>query len=147
MPFGLEGWPLEIMGTAIDKVVAVAHWVAGLSDTGNTGFIPLSTVLLGTVALIIATQLKSWLRVLSVPILALGVTIYAATKPPDILISESGNSIAIVDRAGNLHLLRPSGLNETKETDLGFHVRLLCAIVLDAHRNFIYGFYNRSNMA
>ena len=107
MPFGLESYPLELMGYAIDQVVLVAGWVAGLGTLGNTGFMPLLSLLFGTIALVIATQLKSVLRYISVPFLALAAMAFSNASPPDILISESGSSVGIVDKAGRLQLLNP----------------------------------------
>ena len=37
-------------------------------------------------------------------------------------------------------LVPPSGLFETKESELGFLVVRLCAIVVDAYRNIIHGY-------
>lgn len=107
MPFGLESYPLELMGWAIDQVVFVAGWVTGLGTLGNTGFLPLSSLLLGTMALVIATQLKSVLRYVSVLFLGLAAVSFTNGTPPDILISESGSSVGIIDNSGQLQLLNP----------------------------------------
>ncbi len=107
MPFGLESYPLELMGLAIDQVVIVAGWVAGLGTFGNTGFMPLMSLLFGTIALIIATQLKSVLRYISVLFIGLAAIVFTNSTPPDILISEAGSSIGIIDKVGQLQLLNP----------------------------------------
>lgn len=107
MPFGLEVYPLALMGMAIDQVVDVAAWVSNLGPSGNTGFLPLMSLLLGASALTMATLLKTRLRLLALPLVALALLIYSTSAPPDILISESGSSIGVVDSAGKLQLLNP----------------------------------------
>ncbi len=107
MPFGLEQYALAIMGAGIDQVVDVASRVAGAGPSGNTGFLPLATLLLGSMALVIATQFKSWLRLMFLPVLALAILDYANRQFPDILVSESGSAIAIRSDEGELLLLNP----------------------------------------
>ncbi len=105
MPFGLEAWPLAAMGIAIDEVVGVAGWISSLATLGDTGFIPLPSLVFGTIALIVATQFKSILRYFSVLFLLMAVWLFVNKSTPDILVSQSGESVAIVDRAGEMHLL------------------------------------------
>ena len=107
MSFGLEMYPLNLMGMAVDKVVEVARYVAAIGPSGNTGVLPLSSVLLGTLALLVATQLKTNLRLLALPAIVLAFYFYSINPMPDILISESGNSIAVRNQHGHLDLLKP----------------------------------------
>ncbi len=107
MPFGLDTYPLTLMGMAIDKVVVVAEKVAGLDVSGNTGFIPLASLVFGAMALTVLTQLKTMLRALALPLAALAVLFYVREPMPDILVSESGSSIAVLDGEGGFHLLNP----------------------------------------
>jgi len=107
MPFGLEAYPLELMGFAIDQVVKVSIAVSDLGQFGNTGFMPLSSLTFGTIALVIATQLKSVLRLLAIPFVMLSALTFSNAATPDILISQSGSSIAVVGKNGQFHLLNP----------------------------------------
>ncbi|MEE9314678.1 MAG: ComEC/Rec2 family competence protein [Rhizobiaceae bacterium] len=109
MPFGLETFSLELMAFAMAKVVDVARWVSTLEPHGNTGFIPVWAFGSGTVSLLLATLMRSWLKVLSIPFVIVFGLIVMGRTTPEILILENGKQIGVVDVAdGRLQLLRPN---------------------------------------
>ncbi len=107
MPFGLDVYPLWLMGLAIDGVIGVASYVMELGPAGNTGFIPLASLLLGSLALVLVTQLKSPLRLAGLPVLVLAAVLYSERQIPQIMITESGRSVGIIGENGDLVLLKP----------------------------------------
>jgi len=107
MPFGLEAFPLQLMDRALAPVVSTAEWVANLEPAGNTGHISPMAVAFGATALLCVTLLKSGLRLVAIPLVAVSVMTLNSTWKPDVLILENGKQIAVSDDDGQLRLLRP----------------------------------------
>lgn len=107
MPFGLEGPALAALETAIQPVVAIARWVAGLQGAGATGIVSVFTTAAGTVALLLATLFKTRLRWLALVPLALGLMSLGMTERPDVLVHENGQQIGVFDDDEGMRLLRP----------------------------------------
>ncbi|APH74619.1 hypothetical protein BSQ44_14705 [Aquibium oceanicum] len=102
MPFGLEGFALDIMGWGIGIMVSIAGWLAERTPFDAVGTIPLSAVLSMTIALVLLTVLSTWLRLAAVPLLVAGIVLIATRDLPNLLLSEEGDLIAMRTEAGEL---------------------------------------------
>ncbi len=118
MPFGLEGFFLKIMGHGIVAVIEIAKWFSDRSPFDAVGLIPLSSLLAFTAALLILVASTTWLRILALPFLALGVFSLAQRDLPDVVIAEDARLIGI--RAGEgvlaVNRVRPNSFTVTDWT-------------------------------
>lgn len=106
MPFGLESWPLAVMGEGIDAMLSVAHWVAAWPGaTQAVGAWPMESLALIVVGgLWIAVWQASWRWLGAFPIVAgLGLALW--TAQPDVLIAADGDNVGVRGVDGRLHLL------------------------------------------
>ena len=106
MPFGLDAWPLDLMGWGVHVMTAIAHWVAGLP--GATTLVrawPVSALLAIVFGgLWIALWRSRWRWFGFVPIAA-GFAVIAVSAPPDIFIPRDGQSLAVRNSDGKLVIL------------------------------------------
>lgn len=100
MPFGLDGPFFATMGKGIGWMIAIAGWFAERSPLDAVGMIPPSSVVVLTVALLLATLLTTWLRVLALPVILLGVTLVATRPLPDVLVAEDGRLVGMAIDSG-----------------------------------------------
>ncbi|RST86061.1 ComEC family competence protein [Aquibium carbonis] len=107
MPFGLDGWALDLMGWGIGIMMAIARWLAERTPFDAVGAIPPSAVLVLTLALVLATVLTTWLRALALPLAALGIALVATRDLPDLFVAEDGRLIALRLQNGDLAVNRP----------------------------------------
>lgn len=107
MPFGLDGWALDLMGWGIGVMMAIASWLAERTPFDAVGAIPASAVLALTAALVLATVLTTWLRALGLPLAAIGIAIIAGRDLPDIFVAEDGRLVAMRLENGDLAVNRP----------------------------------------
>jgi competence protein ComEC len=116
-PFGLEAWALVPMGWGIDRLVDIAHWVAGLD--GAVALAP-SMPLWGLVLVALGgLWLCLWtgpVRLLGAPAAIAGLLSVASVEPPDILVSGDGRLMAVRDEQGRLMLSSPRGDRFARET-------------------------------
>jgi ComEC/Rec2-related protein len=95
MPFGLEEWPLRLMGAGIKMMLAVSDLFAKNSPAGISGALSVMAFALaiGTllVACILQTRLK-WIALLPIPAL---LTLLWHPERPHMLISEDAKLIAV----------------------------------------------------
>jgi competence protein ComEC len=117
MPFGLEAWPLAAMGWGVDLVHAVARTVAGWP-----GAVVPTTVMPGTGLLVfalgglwLAIWQRRW-RWLGAPVMAAGLLSMLLVRPPDLLISGDGKSVAARAADGALHLASPDARGFVADT-------------------------------
>jgi competence protein ComEC len=110
MPFGLEAWPLWIMGLGIDGMTAVAQYVAVLP--GSVA----KTVAIPTVAFALMVGGGLWLllwseawRVLGFVPIAAGIVLSPTMPRPDVLIGRDGITVGVRDTAGQLSMLASRG--------------------------------------
>ena len=109
MPFGLDAWPLRVLGWGIDVMLAVGRWVSGLP--GATSVVTawptsaISLVSLGGLWLGLWRRSWRWLGIF--PILG-GVLLAYAAPQPDVLIGRDGQTVAVRSTDGSLKLLRPA---------------------------------------
>lgn len=101
MPFGWEAPFLAVMGWSIDRMLdlggLVASWSAGLDAS------PLLTslaLLLGLAALAWFTFFSSWHRLVAPALLAPAVLLFALDNPPDVLIADTTQAVALRGDAG-----------------------------------------------
>lgn len=99
MPFGLHVYPFKAMAWAVDLVVGIAEWVAGLSPAVNVGQMPKAALLGFSAALVVLCLPSTWLRWLSLPLFAASVFLWRADTPPLAIISEDARQFAVIEPA------------------------------------------------
>ncbi|WP_417435912.1 ComEC/Rec2 family competence protein [Hoeflea sp.] len=103
MPFGLDAWPLKIMGQGLEGVIAAANYVHGLGGDFSVGQIPLTATLIAGTGFVILVFLRSRLRLAGLALIAVGLmfTLPPMAGPrPDILISETGDLVGLSSPSG-----------------------------------------------
>jgi competence protein ComEC len=105
MPFGLEYWPLQIMGLAIKVLMVIVYWVAGLKGS----YMPLPGYPLTALLLIISGGLwliiwrTSW-RYAGLAVIAAGLAAAPFRNRPDIFVDREAVVIAVRDPSGALQV-------------------------------------------
>ncbi|MXP61836.1 ComEC family competence protein [Roseomonas sp. M0104] len=109
MPFGLEAWPLTVMGWGVEGVLRVAHTVASWPGAALTAMpIPAWGLLLTSFGLLWLCLWQARWRLLGLPLAAAGVFSALTVTPPDILVSADARLIALRTPQGVV-LQRASG--------------------------------------
>ncbi len=108
MPFGLEQWPLRIMGAGIDMMLSIAHWVASLPGAAAVLAVWPDIALLLVVAggLWLTLWQRSWRWFGLLPIAA-AILMVQTARGPDLLIGDDGLTVAVRTGTGRLAFLRP----------------------------------------
>jgi len=108
MPFGLDAWPLRVMGWGIDAMLWVGRTVSHLPGAVSiVSAWPISAlVLVSAGGLWIAFWRPRWRWLGLLPIGA-GLLASFLVRPPDLLVARDGETIALRGKDGVLHLLRP----------------------------------------
>lgn len=106
MPFGLEGPFLDLMGKGIAAMMAVADWFSRRSPVDAVGLISGRSVVLVTLALIIATVASTWLRLAALPFALAGLLTIDSVRAPDVLVSEDGTLVGFLTAQGDLAVNR-----------------------------------------
>lgn len=108
MPFGLDTWPLVVMGKGVAAMLAIAHWVADLPGAGT--LVPawpgwcVALVMGGGTW--IALWQRGWRWLGLVPIAA-GLVFSQLASPPDILMTQDLKTVAVRLPNGKLALTAP----------------------------------------
>ncbi len=103
MPFGLDEWPLKVMGLGVDAMMAVAKWVA--SFPGSQIVVPgfpyaaLFVMIWGGVWLLIWQ--RPW-RLWGLAAIGAGIALTSIHDRPDILIDRDAKVVAIRGKDGKL---------------------------------------------
>ncbi|RUT81723.1 ComEC/Rec2 family competence protein, partial [Mesorhizobium sp. M7A.T.Ca.US.000.02.1.1] len=106
MPFGLD-WPaLYLMGKGLTVMIAISGWISERSPVDGVGLISQQSVLLVTIALVIATMATTWLRLAALPFALAGLLTVSDTRTPDVLISEDARLVALPIGGGELAVSR-----------------------------------------
>lgn len=106
MPLHLDWLPLQIMGFGVLLVRHIASFVASFSPDGNPGVMPANTLVLWTVALVIAVVFTTRMRWLALPFVIIGLAVFIRTPLPDVLVSEDAKFVAVRLPDGNFAVNR-----------------------------------------
>ena len=107
MPFGLDEYPLRVMGWGIDAMLHVGRWVAHLPGSVSlvSAWPTSALVCLSFGGLWIALWRTSWRWLGAIPIgIAAGLILWS--QPPDLLVARDGMTVAVRNSGGQLRLLR-----------------------------------------
>lgn len=115
MPFGLDGIPLYLMGKGVDVMLNVADRSAALSPLGASGLMPGNALLAFTVGLAVFCLLISRMRLLALPLLALGGFLTFTRILPDVMISEDAKLVAVLGGQGEMAVNRDRPSRFTSE--------------------------------
>ncbi|MDF1607343.1 ComEC/Rec2 family competence protein [Hoeflea sp. YIM 152468] len=102
MPFGLDQWPLRLMGQGLEGVIAVARHVDALGGDIHVGQVPVQATLIAGAGFVVLVLLRSWLRFGGVVLLGLGAVLARppfAAPGPDMLVSEDADLVALAGPA------------------------------------------------
>ena len=110
MPFGLDYFPLKILGYGISLANDITAYVASLPNAGM--FLP-GMPMWGLVCIVVGglwlcLWQKSWRRLGWIGII-IGSLSTQTLKTPDILIDNSGKAVAVKDNQGNMVILPSRG--------------------------------------
>jgi competence protein ComEC len=107
LPFGFDGLFWRLMGEGIDRMIAVALFVAHLPGAvGRMAAFGVSPLLLGTGGLVLLCLLKSPLR-WSGSVVVVIASLWAVRAPlPDVLVSSDGAALAVRGADGRLTVHR-----------------------------------------
>lgn len=106
MPFGVDGPFLYVMGKGLTVMIALSDWIATLSPIDAVGLVSVRSVLLVTIALVIATMATTWLRLAALPFALAGLLMIPAVRTPDVLVSEDARLVALPIGGGELAVNR-----------------------------------------
>lgn len=98
MPFGLDHWPLQAMGLALEGVMAVAKHVDAIEGDMVTGKLPFWPTIMAASGFVALVFLRTKLRLLALIPLFGGLCLSAPlfrSAPPDILVSEDGRLVGL----------------------------------------------------
>jgi competence protein ComEC len=110
MPFGLDGPLWHLMGFGIDWMIMVATWVAHLPGAvGHVHAFGIGALVLATAGLLVLCLLRSPLRWAGVVLIAAGCIAAGLTARPDVLISASGEVVAVRGANSRLSVLKSGG--------------------------------------
>lgn len=110
VPFGFDGPLWRLMAAGIDWMTAAAMWVASLP--GSVGRVPAfgtNVLLIATCGLVVLCLLRSRLRWVGAPLLALACGLVLVSPRPDVLISGTGDAVAVRAADGKLSIIRLEG--------------------------------------
>jgi len=107
MPFGLDRWPLLLMGKGVVMMTAVAHWVAKLPGAASVAMVwpEYALVIVAFGGLWIAFWQKPW-RWLGLAPICLGLIATFSTSRPDLMIARDAKTIALRLPDGSLGFVR-----------------------------------------
>ncbi|WFP60880.1 ComEC/Rec2 family competence protein [Mesorhizobium sp. WSM4904] len=106
MPFGFDGPFLYLMGKGLTAMIAISAWISERSPVDAVGLISIQSVLLATIALVIATMATTWLRLAAVPFALAALLAVPQVRTPDLLISEDAHLVAMPIGGGELAVNR-----------------------------------------
>lgn len=106
VPFGLDGPAFRLMGWSIELVLVVAGWFSERSPLDGVGAIPVSSLVVATLGLLLATLPVTGLRWLGVPFFLAAALLAINRDMPDVLVAEDGKMVAVTLSDGGLALNR-----------------------------------------
>ena len=103
MPFGLEYWPLQIVGVGVGYMMDISYWASSLPASviriGYWGFLPFVILVLSC---LFAILWKGWGKLCVLPFLVLSFAISNLQDRPDILLSSSHKLFGFKEQDGPL---------------------------------------------
>ena len=110
MPFGLDGPLWRLMGVGIDWMIGVATWVASLPGAvGHIHAFGIGALVIATAGLLVLCLLRSPLRLAGVVLIAVGCIAALTAPQPDVLVSATGEVVAVRGADGRLSVLKSGG--------------------------------------
>ena len=116
MPFGMDEWPVKIMGEGVDIMLAIAHYFASISPAGITGAMTPAALAVTSVSLVLACVLQTRLKLIALLLAPLSLYLLATPSLPKILVSEDARLVAIPRDNGSLAVNRKRPNSFTLET-------------------------------
>lgn len=107
MPLGLDAPFFYVMGKGLTIMIAVSQWISERSPIDGIGLISLQSLILLTIALVVATMTTTWLRILAVPFALAGLFTLTDVRTPDVLVSEDGRLVGVAIGGEELAVNRP----------------------------------------
>lgn len=106
MPFGLEAMPLQVMEWGTVWMLAIAHWTGGMDGAVvHVRQWPGATFAFLVAGLLLFLLWEGWRgKGVAMGLIVVGLGVAAMTRPPDILISETGKLMAVRGGDGRLYL-------------------------------------------
>lgn len=106
IPFGIDPFPLTVMGAGIDHVLSAASAVAEITpaNAAVVGRVPGIAIFLIAAGMLWLALWHSKLRLAGIPLLAAGALATQFAGKPDMLIASDGGLAAIRDQNGQLQL-------------------------------------------
>jgi competence protein ComEC len=112
MPFGFDGPLWRLMGVGIDWMIAVATWVASLPGAvGHIHAFGIGALVIATAGLLVLCLLRSPLRWAGAALIAVGCIAAVMAPQPDVLISATGEVVAVRGADGRLSVHK-AGAND-----------------------------------
>jgi len=103
MPFGFEAYPLFVMGQGIEFIHWISvHFQSLSSGFSNIGQLEATTMCVVFLLMMITALMKTKLRFIPLVIALLLLWVAPVSNKPNILISEDGKTIAVVQQNGML---------------------------------------------
>lgn len=116
MPFGLDEWPVKIMGEGVDMMLSVARYFSSISPAGITGAMTPAALAVTSICLVLACVLQTRLKLIALLLVPLSIYLLATPSFPNILISEDARLVAIPRDNGSLAVNRKRPNSFTLET-------------------------------
>jgi competence protein ComEC len=108
MPFGMEHWPLQLMGFGLNRVLAISDWVAALPGSALAlPQIPVATALLLAAAAICLCLARRSGKAWGLAFLLAAPLAQRMPAPPDILIERTAANVALRNPQGELVFALP----------------------------------------
>ncbi len=103
MPFGLEAWPLALMGYGLNGVTAIAAEISSWPGAvAHVAQMPVASLVLLSIGGLWLCLWRGPVRSLGIAIAAVGLIVATGITRPDVLIGRGGGQIAIRDASGSL---------------------------------------------
>ncbi|KEC56641.1 hypothetical protein O97_01181 [Bartonella henselae str. Zeus] len=96
MCWGLEWFPLQIMGFGVGFVIKIAHAVTSISPDLNPGFMPLSALVLFSIGLVGLIFCKTSLRFFFSFFILVGIYVCLVYSPVQLIIAENMRVVGVI---------------------------------------------------
>ncbi|ATO57266.1 ComEC/Rec2 family competence protein [Bartonella sp. 1-1C] len=97
MFFGLEWWPLQIMGFGTNLMIKIAYAIQAISPVLNPGFIPLSALILLSIGLVGLTFLKTAIRLFFGFFILGGILVCMMQSPVQLIIADNMKIVGVLN--------------------------------------------------